>query len=105
LARFGRRKSESIGQRLARLLRALALLLAAGGIVAVGTEAIAWFRNGIWLASTPLDLWLALGNSYSLRAASSADRLLLQLLDLPLDATLLVLALVLLVAARRMEGR
>lgn len=104
VARFGRRKHEPIARRLGRLLRSLALLLAAGGIVTLGMEAIGWFRVGIWSTTSLLDLWLALGNSYSLRAASGTDRWLLQLLDLPLGVTLLALALLLLVVARSLLG-
>ena len=104
MSRSSGRRSEPVGKRFARMLRSIGLLLGSGGIVALGWEAINWFRDGIWINSTLLELWLSLGNSYSLRAASGTDRFLLQLLDLPVAATLLVLALALLIAARRIGG-
>ena len=104
LAQHGGRNSDPIAKRLARLLRSLGLLLGAGGIVTLGMEAIDWYRNGVWTTTSLLDLWLALGNSLSLRAANGNDRIVLWLLDLPLGATLLVLALAILILARRLGG-
>lgn len=104
LAQPGGRKSEPINKRVVRLLRSVAMLFGAGGIVAIGMEAIGWFRDGVWTSQTLLDLWLWLGNSYSLRASSGTDRFVLQLLDLPLGVTLLVVALAILIVARRIEG-
>ena len=98
----GGRKSEPIRKHLARWLRSLAFLLGASGVVVVGLDAIAWFRTGVWTSTSFLDLWLAFGNSYSLRASSSSDRWLLQLYILPAGPTLIALALIVLVAARRM---
>jgi hypothetical protein len=94
------RKREGLGQRLGRLLRAFAFLLGASGIVVLAIQAIGWFRNGVWMDWTLLELWLSLGNSFSIHGASAADRIWLQLLDLPAGPTLLAVALALLMAAR-----
>jgi hypothetical protein len=97
------RKRQGPVWRVGRLLRSLGLLLGAGGIVVVGMQAIWWFQDGFWTTETPLNLWLSLGNAYSIRAASGADRIALQLLDLPLGPILLALALALLMAARSFD--
>jgi hypothetical protein len=94
------RRHEGLGHRLARLLRAFAFLLGAGGIAVLGLQAIAWFRNGVWMDWTLLELWLSFGNSFSVHGASAVDRIWLQLLDLPAGPILLALGLALLMAAR-----
>ena len=101
----GGRKSEPIAKRLARILRSLAFLFGASGIVVLGLQAIAWFRTGMWAETSFLDLWLAFGNSYSLKASSRSERWLLQLYTLPAWPTLIALALIVLLVARRVEGR
>jgi hypothetical protein len=86
-----------------RLLRSLALFLGASGVVVLAMQALGWFREGVWTSPTLLDLWLWLGNSYSLGTSDSVHRIVLRLLDLPLGLTLLLAALALLVGARRLE--
>jgi hypothetical protein len=97
------RKRATIAERIARLLRAFALLLGAGGVVVLGMQAIAWFRDGVWARWGLLDLWLWLGNSYSISATSSANHITLLILGLPLGLTLVGAGLVLLIVARQIE--
>lgn len=97
------RQRGSIAKRLARLLRPVGLLFAAGGIVVLGMQGITWFRAGVWTNPSLFDLWLWLGNSYSIGAMNSANRIALLILDLPLAPTVLAAALVLLFIAKQLE--
>lgn len=101
MKRLEARKRATIAERLARLLRAFALLLGASGIVVLGMQALAWFRDGVWTRWDLLDLWLWLGNSYSINTANGTDRIALLTLGLPLGPTLLGAALALLIVARQ----
>jgi hypothetical protein len=101
--RLETRKRAPIAVRVARLLRSFALLLGAGGVVVLGMQTIDWFRDGIWPSWVLLDLWLWLGHSYSISAASRADHITLLILDLPLGPMLLAAALVLLIVGRAIE--
>ena len=97
------RPREGLGRRLGRLLRSFAFLLGASGIVVLALLAMGWFRNGVLLEWTLLEIWLALGNSFSIPGASAADRIWLQLLNLPAGPMLLAVGLALLIAARRLS--
>ena len=78
-------------------------LFGASGIVVLALQAIAWFQNGVWMDWTLLELWLALGISFSIPGASAVDRIWLQVLNLPAGPTLLAVGLALLIAARRLS--
>ena len=97
-------RRDSARARLARVVRSLAFLCGASGVVVLALQALSWFRDGIWPSATFLDLWLAFGHSYSIRSASGTDRWLLQFYTLPAGPTLLVFALIILIAARRLAG-
>jgi hypothetical protein len=90
-----------VAERVARLLRSFALLLGASGVVVLGMQAIAWFRDGVWTRWDLLDLWLWLGNSYSISTSNGTDRVALLTLGLPLGPTLLGAALALLIVGRQ----
>ena len=100
MKRLEARKRAPITERVARLLRSFALLLGASGVVVLGMQAIAWFRDGVWTSWDLLDLWLWLGNSYSISTASGTDRVALLTLGLPLGPTLLGATLALLIVGQ-----
>jgi hypothetical protein len=87
--------TRSIRRRLGRLLKIFAAVAGVGGIVVIGLQAMWWFQNGFWSPKSLLDLWLWLGNSYTINASARADRIGLWLLGLPLGPTLLVAGLAL----------
>jgi hypothetical protein len=96
-----RRRRGSIDKRLGRLLKSFAVLTGSAGVLVLGLQLLGWFKHGFWTPRSLLDLWLWLGNSYSLNAASGTGRLGLRLLDLPLAPSLLAIALVLFAAGAR----
>lgn len=102
MKRLEARKRDPVTKRVGRLLRAFGLLLASSGIAILAMQLIGWFRDGVWPTPTLFDLWLWLGNTYSIGAASGAARIVLWLLDLPLGPTLLGAAFVLLMVAQRL---
>ncbi len=82
----------AIGKRFGRLFRSFAALAGSGGVVVVALQCIWWFQDGFWSPKTLLDLWLWLGNSYSIRSSGETERVALWVLDFPLGAVLLVVA-------------
>jgi hypothetical protein len=90
-----------MAERVARLLRSFAVLLGASGVVVLGMQAIAWFHDGVWTSWELLDLWLWLGNSYSISTTDGTNHAALLALGLPLGPTLLGAALALLIVGRR----
>ena len=98
-----RRGRDRIDKRIGRLLKSFAALAGAGGIVVIGLQLVGWFEDGVWTPRSILDLWLFLGNSYSLDAASGTGRWVLRLLDLPLAPSLIVVGLLLLAAGTRLD--
>lgn len=97
------RRPRSVGQRAGRLLKAFGALTGAGGVMVLALQAIAYFEEGFWTPGSLLDLWLWMGNSYSIRGGGQGDRIALWVLDLPLGPTLLAVALGLLVAGRAID--
>jgi hypothetical protein len=103
LKQLGRRPGARLGQRFARLLKSLAAVSGAAGVVFIALQCLWWFQNGYWTPKTLFDLWLWLGNSYSIHASSGSDRILLWVLDLPLGGALIASALILLLAGRALD--
>ena len=94
------RRGVRLGPRLGRTLKSLAALSGAAGVVFIALQCLWWFQDGYWTPKTLFDLWLWLGNSYSISASSGSERILLWVLDLPLGASLIASALILLLAGR-----
>lgn len=94
------RASLSFGTRLGRLLKFFAALAGSGGVGVLALQLVGWFQAGAWTPRSLLDLWLWMGNSYSIGAGGEGDRLALWILGWPLGPTLLAVALGLLLVAR-----
>jgi hypothetical protein len=99
----GRPNRRGIGRRFGRLLKLTAGVSGSAGIVVIGLQCVWWFQDGVWFPKTLFDLWLWLGNSFSISTSSGSDRILLWVLDLPLGASLLALALCLLLLGRTID--
>jgi hypothetical protein len=90
-----RARTDNIGKRLPRAFKAFAALSGIAGIAVILLQCVWWFQNGFWTSETVLDLWLGLGNAYSMRSLDGPERVGLWLLDLPLGPVLLAIAAVL----------
>lgn len=99
-----RRARDRLDKRIGRLLKSFAALTGAAGILVLGLQLLGWFEDGLWTSRSILDLWLFLGNSYSLNAASGTGRFVLRLLDLPLAPSLIVVGLLLLAVGTRLDS-
>jgi hypothetical protein len=93
----------AIRRRSARLLKTFAAVAGASGVVVIALQCIWWFEDGFWRPKSLLDLWLWLGNSYSINASATSDRIGLELLGLPLAPVLLVVAIVLFWVGKRVD--
>ena len=91
-------------RRVGGLFKMLGALLGIGGIVVIGLQCLWLIQDGFWSPKTLLDLWLWLGNSYSIHAGVATDRVGLWLLDLSLGPVLLVAGLLLFAAGRKIDS-
>ena len=82
----------AIVTKLGRLLKAAATFVGLVGVIIIGFQSFWWFRDGYWSPKSVLDLWFWLGNSYTPPRGDNA-RIALWLLDLPVGASLLTVAL------------
>lgn len=98
------RPGDRIDKRIGRLFKSFAALTGSAGILVIGLQLVWWFEDGVWTPRSILDLWLFLGNSYSLNASNETGRIVLRLLDLPLAPSLIVIALFLLAASMRIDS-
>ena len=96
------RTRPSIGTRFGRLLKAAATFVGLAGITIIGLQCLWWFQDGYWSPKSVLDLWFWLGNTYTPMRGAGIARVVLFVLDLPVGATLLTVALFVFWAADRL---